>query len=245
MSDRRLIMTTTGEPYQPVRLTYSIPGRGYAVQRLRRLRCVEDDPKTRTMTIWLDDEARALELDTPEPHVEAFGQRVILGTIRFPKKKMVVQVRSVRRAIEIAKMLRPVLGERAGLVRVRIVNRLFAAEELTGELDELDQALDQNVTVVRWQDREREQEEALAGATTPEELERAYARYQEQRRRRPVPLVEDFPHHPEDETEAMTDLTGKLSVRFMCALRRWNGEDVTIVQVIEEMVAQHESALTS
>lgn len=240
MTERRLLMTTTGEPYQPVRITYAIPGRGYVCARLRKLACMEEDRAARSFVIWLDAEARELDLGTPEAHIEAFNQRVVLGVIRFPKSRaMTMQVRSSQRAIELAKLMRGVLGPRVDAVRMRVVNRWFAAEELTGELDELDRVLDQNVTVIRPEELERAMEAALASATTPADKRRALEEFHASRANEDVPLVEDFPLHPEEETEDMSDVKNVLNFRFLRAGRRWKGEEVTLRQVIEEAVAAH------
>lgn len=240
MSQRQLLTTTTGEPYQPVRLTYSIPNRSQVLRRLRRFRCVEIDKKRGRATIWLDAEARELELDPPPPQWESFGQRIHLGAIRFPQgRAMSLQVRSIRRAIELARMLRPRLGSDVELVRARLVNRWFEGRELTGEIDDLDRCLDRDVTVIDWEANADELDRATAGATSPEEYLRLATEHRATRRLQDVPMVEDFPMHPEDENDQMTDLANVLNFRFVRAARRWNGEDVTLQQVIEEAVHAH------
>lgn len=240
VSERRLLTTTTGEPYQPVRLTYSIPNRSYVLPRLRRFRCVEVDKKRGRATIWLDAEARELELTPPPPQWESFGQRIHLGAIRFPQgRAMSLQVRSIQRAIELARMLRPRLGSEVELVRARIVNRWFEGEELTGEIGDLDHVLDRDVTVIDWEKNADELERATASATSPESYLRLAAEHQATRERQDVPMVEDFPLHPEDENDEMGDLANVLNFRFVRAGRRWHGEDVTLRQVIEEAVHAH------
>ena len=207
MSERRLLTTTTGEPYQPVRLSYSIPNRSHVLPRLRRFRCIEVDKKRGRATIWIDAEARDLDLDPPPPQWESFGQRIHLGAIRFPEgRAMSLQVRSIRRAIELARMLRPQLGSKVELVRARIVNRWFDGEELTGEIDELDKALDRDVTVIDWEANDAELERATAGASNIEEDLRLAEEHRATRERQAVPMVEDFPMHPEDENDEMSDL---------------------------------------
>jgi hypothetical protein len=42
--DRRLLMTLTNEPFQPVRLYYSIPDRDSVSGRLRTLECLVEAP---------------------------------------------------------------------------------------------------------------------------------------------------------------------------------------------------------
>lgn len=243
---RRLLTTTTGDPYPPVRLTYSIPSRSQVLRRLRRLRCVEIDKKRGRATVGLDHEARELDLDPPPPAWESLGQRIHLGAIQFPAERaMSLQVRSIRRAIELVRMLRPQLGSEVQLVRARLVNRWFEAAELTGEIDDLDRCLDRDVTVIDWEATADAFEKATAGAKDAEEYLRLAAEHRATRERQDVPLVEDFPLHAEDENDDMTDLANILNFRFLRAGRRWNGEEVTLRQVIEEAVAAHLAKLDS
>jgi len=165
-------------------------------------------------------------------------QRILLGAISFPNPRaMSLQVRSIPRAIELAKMLRPALDTALPLVRVRLVNRWFHPDEHTGELDELDRHLDRDVTVIDWEKNAADLERATAGCRTPEEYQRRAAEY---RAKQPdIPMVEDLPMHPEDENDRMSDLASTLHFRFARAARRWNGEDVTLNQVIDDFVRDH------
>jgi hypothetical protein len=158
---------------------------------------------------------------------------------------MTLQVRSHARAKAIAKLIRGPLGPEVQLVRCRVVNRLFAAEEQTGEVGELDRWLDRDV-VKRDPPKEdpswvAEAARAVAGrADKVEALEEFFAkeRARPDRPRTDVPLVEDFPMWPEDETDDMADLARTLDFRFVRAMRRWQGEDVTLRDVIEQVVDQ-------
>lgn len=157
MSDKKtLLVTTTGEPYQPVRLKWTVPAKAYCLQRLKALECVGLDAETKLLTLWNTAEAQGLKLGTSHglsgaPPSPLDGRLVILGTFRFPDaSSMVLEVRSIARASEIARMVRPVLGAKAKLTRARVVNRWFAASELADGLSELDKWLDRNVTVIRW-----------------------------------------------------------------------------------------------
>lgn len=243
MTSKALLVTSTGEPYQPVRLTYSITGRAEARRGLRKLRCVGEDARDGALKVWLTDEARAL-FGAPEARFELLGQSVVIGTFAFPNAKtLVLQVRSHARAQGIAKLVRGVLGAEAQLVRARIVNRLFAAEEEKGTIHELDRWLDRDVVRVdpELDDDERAEHDemrlAIAGrADKLQAVEEFLAAKRRTRPRKDVPLVEDFPLWPEEESEDLRDLCATLDLRFIRALRRWNGEDVTLREVIEEHV---------
>jgi hypothetical protein len=240
VTSKTVLATSTGEPYQPVRLTYSINSRAWARTGLKKLRCVTGEAGG--LTVWLTDEAREL-LGTPDQQFELFGQRVIVGVVRFPSaKSMTLQVRSYERAKAIAILVRAALGVSAQAVRMRVVNRLFAAEEKVGELEELDRWLDRDVVRVDPDDRDDadEDEEIRRAVAGREDKLQALEEFLSTRRRpssrHDVPLVEDFPLYPEEESDDLRDLRTLLDLRFMRALRRWQGEDVTLRDVIEELV---------
>ncbi len=246
MTKPTLLLTTTGEPFQPVRLKWSVPSKAYCLPRLRQLRCVAVDAETNELSLWLVEEAAALKFGDERMASRAApggGRQVVLGRFRFPEaRSLVLEVRSIPRAIALARLLRPVLDagrdKKVQLVRVRVVNRWFAASEGAEDLPKLDASLDQGVTVIRWEETEREIEAVLAKGRTPEEKRALHAAWHESRRHRDVPLVEDFPCHPEEENDEMSDLETTLNFRLLRASRVWAGERVTLRQVIEEAVAR-------
>lgn len=244
MSKLTLLLTTTGEPYQPVRLKWTVPGKAYCLPRLRTLRCVGLDAETNALSLWLSAEAEHLKLGDalgfPQPMPTPLaGRLVILGIFRFPDSaSMVLEVRSIPRAIALAQLLRPVLGEKAKLTRLRVINRWFEARESADDLLNLDKCLDRNVTVIRWEETADELDAVVARGKTPEERMALWEAWRDRRRHIDVPLVEDFPCHPEEENAQMGDLANTLNFRFVRAGRVWGGERVTLQQVIEETFAK-------
>ena len=59
-SDRRLLMTLTNEPVQPVRLYYSIPDRDSVSERLRTLECLVEAPDEQCWQWLFQAEAASL-----------------------------------------------------------------------------------------------------------------------------------------------------------------------------------------
>lgn len=247
---KTLLLTTTGEPYQPVRLKWSVPGKAFCLQRMRTLKCIGLDAETKVLTVWLTAEAEGLKLGQsfglPQaPEAPLDGRLVVLGSLRFPdSSSMVLETRSILRAVEIARLLRPVLGTKVKLTRVRIINRWFEASEAADDLPHLDKCLDRNVTVIRWEDTADELDALIEKGTTPEEKRAIHEAWHASRSHLDVPLVEDFPCHPDDENEQMGDLATTLNFRFVRAGRVWAGERVTLRQVIEETVAQMPAVAT-
>lgn len=244
-SDRKLIITSTGEPYQPVRLTYSIPGKAFVTNIFSQLECMEERENGQWRWYYVA-EASGLELGAYSQERLEDDESVVIGFVRFPKKStMIIEVRSVLRAIAAAKFFGPIFGPKVVARRARIVNRYFDGSELTGNVAELDKHLDQNVTVVDPRVTAAKLDEYLAGAKTPEQAKRAYERYCEERRheRRDVPLVEDFPLAPREETPDFKHLTITLELRMFRAHEHWNGNPVILRDIIERLMASDAAGL--
>jgi hypothetical protein len=239
--ERTLLTTVTGEPLQPIRLYYSMVSKPAVVRTLRALRCIDEDQPGRRL-VWLyQHEAAALTLGArshadlpPEVHP------VVIGEFRFPERNRVVfAVRSADRAIEGAKFFKAILGTNVNLVRARVVNRWFEASEAVAGPELLDRLLDANVTRVDPKDAEEAFERAMAGTRTPQEKRRALAALAAEQRRRDVPLVEDFPLHPQEETADLRDLKVTLQLRSMRAYEHWQGNThLTLADIIYRLVEQ-------
>jgi len=63
--EKRLQVTLTGEPVQPIRLYYAVRDKELLVRRLRRLRCMDFDPREKRWVWVYEHEARALAFKTP------------------------------------------------------------------------------------------------------------------------------------------------------------------------------------
>jgi hypothetical protein len=154
---------------------------------------------------------------------------------------MVLQTNSISRAIEGAKFFGPRFGPKVVAIRVRVVNRCFAADE--GDISVLMKTLDKDVTVIDPREAEEEFKRDFAGVRTMEDYNRA-AKVRMERKlknREDVPMVEDFPLAPEEETPNFRDLTITLQLRGIRALEHWKGNThMTLAAVIVRMVEQNE-----
>jgi hypothetical protein len=235
------LTTVTGEPLQPIRLYFSVASKAAVVSTLRALRCIDEDQRGRRL-VWLyQDEATALTFGSrADGDLPAEVHPVVIGELRFPQRdRMVFAVRSADRAIEGAKFFKAILGANVSLVRARIINRWFEASEAVAGPEPLDKLLDANVVRVDPKDGEEAFERAMAGTRTPEEKQRALEALAAERRRRDVPLVEDFPLHPEEETADPRDLTMTLQLRGMRAYEHWRGNThLTLADIIHRLVEQ-------
>jgi hypothetical protein len=83
-----LLATTTSEPYQPVRLYYSIPSRAFVLGRIGKLRCMQ--PSGRGLDWYCRDEVDSLEIGYKRIRPPPEAGDVLLAQVRFPKTGMTI-----------------------------------------------------------------------------------------------------------------------------------------------------------
>jgi hypothetical protein len=76
----------TNEPWQPVRLYYSIPDRPFVTERLKGLKCMVEVPPERCWQWLYHAEAASLPIAAGYDSVPVERRPIVLGRIRFPKK---------------------------------------------------------------------------------------------------------------------------------------------------------------
>ena len=235
--DRALLCTVTGEPFQPVRLYYAIPDRAAVTKVFKRLGCMDDDREAKCW-VWLyEREAARLTFGHPREKLDPRVHPIVIGRFTLDKDRMMLAVRSNERATQAAKFFGPLFGSGVVLIRARVINRFFDAQEAAGGLDKLDALLDSNVTVIDLKDAEERFEKAMAGAKTQRQKAEALAAHQAEQRRRDVPLVEDFPLHAEEETPDFRDLKFTLELRMTRAYEHWKGRtSLTLADIIHRLV---------
>jgi len=97
--------------------------------------------------------------------------------------------------------------------------------------------LDADVGVIDPTEAEERFEKAMAGTKTEAEKLKVVAAYREDRRKRDVPLVEDFPLHAEEETPDFRDLRFTLELRTARACEHWKGNTrITLPDLIYQLV---------
>jgi len=234
-SENRCLLTTmTQEPFQPVRLYYSIPSRSFVTGRLRSLKCMVEVPDERCWQWLFHGEAASLPIAAGYDAVPAERRPIVLGRIRFPKSGcMTMQTNSIDRAVAAARFFGPRLGPEVVALRCRVVNRCFVADE--GQPNQLMETLDQDVAVIDPREAEAAFRHDFKGVRTMADAECAATKSLQRKLagREDVPLVEDFPLAPEEESPEFRDLATTLGFRFVRAVERWKGNtDLTLTQVI-------------
>ncbi len=99
---RCLLATMTKEPFQPVRLYFTVPDESFVVKALKEFECMEEAPYERCWQWLFHAEAARLRFagggydDVPKEQ-----RPIVLGRIRFPKQSgMTLETNSIERAVE-------------------------------------------------------------------------------------------------------------------------------------------------
>jgi hypothetical protein len=244
-ANRRLLATMTNEPFQPVRLYYSVPDRSVVTKKLRALKCMVEALPEQSWQWLFHAEAASVRFpagcydDVPKEK-----RPIVLGRIHFPKNdEMTLQTNSIPRAIEGARFFGSRLGPRVVAMRCRVVNRYFAAEE--GRVDELMKTLDRDVAIIDPRVTEAAFTQEFKNARTMKNPERAIAEYVKRRLAsgEDIPMVEDFPLAPEEETPEFQNLATTLLFRSIRAFEHWRGNThLTLAAIIVRAVKEMERA---
>jgi hypothetical protein len=232
--ERHLLATMTGEPFQPARLYYAIPDPSFVIRKLRSLRCMAEAPREQCWEWLFHAEASSLRFVGGYDDVPKERRPVILGWIRFPQSNsMTLQTNSIPRAIEGARFFGSRLGRDVVAMRFRVVNRFFAAEE--GQPEELQKTLDHDVAVVDPRSAEMAFRRELEDLRKVHDAQNTVAAFMERRLKgkEDVPMVEDFPLTPEEETPEFQNLATALQLRMVRASEHWQGNThLTLAAII-------------
>jgi hypothetical protein len=238
---RALLATMTKEPFQPVRLYYAIPKPAFVAAKLRALACMIEVPPERCWQWLFEAEAASLRFPGDYDDVPKEKRPIVIGRLRFPANGgMTFETNSIPRAIEGARFFGPRLGPEVVAMRCRIVNRCFAADE--GYPNELAKMLDRDVTVIDPRMAEAAFRREFQNVRTMQDAERVAAESLERKikNREDIPLVEDYPLAPEEETADFQDLATGLQFRFIRAVEHWHGNThLTLTAIIKRTVEQN------
>jgi hypothetical protein len=237
--NRRLLVTMTNEPFHPVRLYYSIADRSAVTEKLRALKCMVEVLPERDWQWLFKAEAAAIRFpagcyeDVPKEK-----RPIVLGRFRFPRNdEMTLETNSIPRAIEGARFFGSRLSPQVVAMRCRVVNRCFAAAE--GTLNELMKTLDRDVTVIDPRQTEATSMQEFKDFRGIKDPERAAAEFMKRKlaSEEDVPMVEDFPLYPEEETPEFSDLSTTLQLRAIRAFEHWQGNThLTLAAIIVRVV---------
>lgn len=217
---KTLLMTLTGEIFQPIRVYYDLFDKTKAVKALSKLRCIKFD-STKGRWVWLyADEAKRIKLKKSYSDVPKKLRPIVLGSFFFKKEgEMYLELRSFERATEaIVFFDRYIDRSIAKVIDVITVNRLFSSEEYKINLDVL--FADKKVVNNNPEDLLKQMEPLKEEKSIKKRLKTAFSFIMKEVKKQ-LPEVERFPiHFCED---GITPLKTSLIMRQNIALEYYKG----------------------
>jgi hypothetical protein len=121
--ERFLLATVTGEPFQPIRLYWSIPAKAVVTHAFSALRCMDEDEEAGCW-VWLyEHEAGGLTFLKPRGDLPPGVHPIVIGRFRMPTKhRLVLELRSFERGAEAARFFAPRFGPSVVLQRIRVTS---------------------------------------------------------------------------------------------------------------------------
>jgi hypothetical protein len=128
-SEKKLLMTMTGEIHQPVRLYYQVVDQAAVLNVFAKLRCLDEDQDNHRW-VWLyHGEAKTLTFHTSYAAIPRKMRPIVLGAFRFTSPQgMTLDVRSCERATQAVVFFDRYLKQSiAHVTHAALVNHLFPA----------------------------------------------------------------------------------------------------------------------
>jgi hypothetical protein len=234
-SEKKLLMTMTGEIHQPVRLFYKVYNQAEVLKVFAKLRCLDEDQDNQRW-VWLyHGEAKKLKFHKSYSAIPRQMRPIVLGSFRFTSAKdMTLDVRSCERATHAVVFFDRYLKRSiAEVTHAAIVNRLFPYT--TGGLPELEGVFaPDKITEIDGEAMLRRIAASLQTIQDPQQrLDRAFTLMEHQSHER-LPEVEKFPVH--FYADGITSLENALRLRQVVAFEHWQGNtQCTLGEVIQKV----------
>ena len=128
-SEKKLLMTMTGEIHQPVRLYYQVFDQVAVLHAFAKRRCLDDDQDNHRWVWMYHGEAKKLKFHTSYAAIPRKMRPIVLGVLRFSSPQdMTLDVRSCERATQAVVFFDRYLARSiARVTHAAMVNHLFPA----------------------------------------------------------------------------------------------------------------------
>lgn len=232
--ERKLMMTLTGEVYQPIRVHYDLFDKSMALSAFSRLRCIDFD-SSQNRWVWLyDAEAKRLKFKNSYFDIPKKKRPIILASIFFREEgQMFFDIRSHKRATQaIVFFDRYIKSKAAKVTDISIVNRLFDGSEGLPPLLDIYFNRD-DLTRVNPEEALEEFKAIFKGSGTADKRELAFSLV-EKKMKEPFPEIERFPAHFYED--GISGLETALEIRRTIAKQHWLGNtDYTFSDLIAKV----------
>ena len=234
-----LILTMTGETFQPARIYYKLfDEKEKIIKIFLRLGCMYFDKRYNQWTWLYRNEAKKLKFKYPYSSIPREKQPLILGKFSFKTKdEFVLSVNSFERVTKAIVFFDNYIRKKfAKALELEIINKLL-------DVSASDNLLDTDVLFDKYGPPHKIDPEtvikdfyetAAKGKTKEEGIAKVYLLHQELSKKS-LPIVERIPTNYYES--GISQLQGSLNLRQIVAFRHWNGEtDITVHDIIEEAV---------
>ena len=237
MADQPLLATTTGEPFQPVRLHYKVLNRPGLLREFEKLRCLDYD-STRKRWVWLyASEAKKLRFKKSYALLPKELHPIVIGSFFLRSKAtLLLDLRSCERALLAIPFFNTHLPRRlVELEDAEVVNRLFPGTKTNLQLSpevlfdrQISTSEDPEVLI-------RQLTEKTANVGDQEERIRIVLEDLKSRSKQPLPEIERLPIHFAEDGIGGFKLA--LQLRQMVAMQHWLGNPMyTLDDAIQSVV---------
>lgn len=129
MNKDKILITTTGEIFQPVRIYYNIKNKESIKRVFRKLKCVKYD-KNLDRYVWLyHKESKHIKFKKTSSKVNSLNT-IVLGAFFYKRNEMYLEVRSIERCLEGIVFFDKYIKEYMAQVGdISIINRFFPYTE--------------------------------------------------------------------------------------------------------------------
>ena len=218
-----LLVTMTGESYQPARIYYQVGQKNAVIGRFRRLRCLNYDSE-QNRWIWLyTEEAKNITFEQSYQDIPKDYRPIVLGYFTWNgDRELRLDVRSFERAIQAITFFDKKINRRlAKVTKIKIVNKLFPATASPEELSNHHTLFFEQHQAVNPKDELEELKKFSSQYEDVDERQKAVFTYMEKQMKKPSPEVEELEtHFYEDGIES---IKMSLSLRQVEALEHWKG----------------------
>lgn len=237
VANKAILVTITGEPYQPTRLYYELFQKEKVADTFAKLRCMDYD-KSKQRWVWLySKEAKKLKFTNSYSSIPWRKRPIVLGSF-FSKSNnhMFLNLNSFDRAIKAIEFFDKHLDRSfAEVTDIEVVNRFFDIP-FPGEVPRHEHFFDKKPVVKR--DGEASLKELMTKALAIEDPKERAAfgmSYFERMSKKPLPEVERFPTLYYEEGIGGLELS--LKVRHIIAYHNWLGNaDYSYHDLMQEIM---------
>src|SRR5690242_14271204 len=229
VSQPPLIVTMTGEVFQPVRLYYHVHDMHMVHQIFQKMSCMDFDEANNRWAWLYDGEARPLKFRKSYGSIPKAMRPIVLGSFySHADDEMHLDIGSIERATKAVVFFDKYIGRSVAEVKhVAIYNKLFSdkADHPGSNFDRLFSDVKAEEIDARTEAKiERLREAVKSGGLPGIELEPGFE------------LVEAFPVNFYEE--GVQQLETSLQMRQVVAMQRWRGnEDFSLEDVVKTMIS--------